>query len=267
MIVVFNPSTVESESYPLTHARIGYHRIDGTASASSTANGHPASAAKSMNTYETWGPTGFPAWWKIDAGSAVNVDYCGIAGHTLEGNSVLVQYSSNDSDWTDVGTASNVTDGKPILIMFPEVSARYWRVLIAGSAATTIAHIRFGQMLAMMRPIFAGHSPAPLNRDTVISQNRSERGQFLGNSIIRSGVVTAADWKHLTPEWYRSEFDPFVLAARTDTFFFAWRPEPSSPSENDVAYCWTKDDISPTNMGIRDWMQVSLSMQGVNDYE
>lgn len=267
MIVVFDPSTVESESQPLTHARIGWHRIDGTASASSAATGFPASAAKSMNTYETWSPVDFPAWWKIDAGAAVDVNYCGIAGHTLAGNDVLIQYSANDTDWTDVGTASAVADGKPILIMFPSVSARYWRVLVSGPAETTVAHIRFGEMLAMMNPILNGHSPAPLNRDTVISQNRSERGQFLGNSIIRGGVKTSAHWKHLTPGWYRANFDPFVLAARTDTFFFAWRPAPSSQSANDVAYCWTKSDIGPEYMGIRDLMQVSLSMEGINDYE
>ena len=267
MIVVTNPSTVEAESYPLTHARIGWHRYDGSVSASSAAAGFPASAAKSMNTYEFWKPTSLAAWWKIDLGSAKVVNYCGIAVHDWSGNDVTVQYSTNNTDWISINSASYVIDSAPLLFLFPSVSARYWRVFIDGPTVGVAAHIRFGEMLSMMRPFFAGHTPIPLSRQTVIQPNVSERGQFLGRSAIRSGVQTSAEWMHLDPDWYRANFDPFVQAARTDTFFFAWRPDPDSPSKNDVAYCWTNDDIAPSNMGIRDLMQVGFSMSGVADYE
>lgn len=267
MIVVTNPSTVEAESYPLTHARIGWHRYDGSVSASSAAAGFPASAAKSMNTYEFWKPDTIPAWWKIDLGSAKPVDYCGIAVHDWVSNDVTIQYSVNNSDWTSINSAADIPDSAPLLFLFPTVTARYWRVYAEGSRIGVVAHIRFGKIMPMMRPFFAGHTPVTLSRQTVIQPNVSERGQFLGRSAIRSGVQTSAEWSHLDPNWYRANFDPFVQAARTDTFFFAWRPAPGSPSENDVAYCWTNDDIAPSNMGIRNLMQVGFSMSGVANYE
>jgi hypothetical protein len=266
VIIIHDPSAVASESYPLTHARIGYDRLDGTPTASTAANGSPALGAYTVNTYEHWQPTALPAWWKVSAQEPTLVNYCGIAVHQLIGEAVQVQYSANDSDWTSILAApALITNGDPILILFPEVSARYWRIAIEGSELPAIAHIRFGYALTMMRPIFAGHNPGPLNRETAINPNVSERGQFLGRSIIRSGVREAFAWQHLDPDWYRENFDPFVLDARENPFFIAWRPNPDSPSENDVIYGWVNDDMAPTNMGIRDLMSVSMEVAGISN--
>lgn len=268
MIFIEDVSTVIAETGPLTHARIGWERIEGDVAASTSTAGHPASAAYTVNTYETWQPSSMPATWRIDAGSAVEVNYCGIAVHQLANCTVNVAYSNDDSSWTDIfGAAKSVTNGDPILMLFPKVSARYWRVSIAGPVNARIAHIRFGEILAMQRPLFAGHQPGPLSRETVLSSNVSERGQFLGRSVIRAGVREAFSWQHLEPDWYRDNFDPFVLDARKNPFFIAWRPVPDRPSKDDVIYGWVNDDIAPSNMGVRDFMTVSMNVDGVANYE
>ena len=89
-----------------------------------------------------------------------------------------------------------------------------------------------------------------------------EGGQWLGRSIIRKGVTTSYQWRHLKAAWYRQYFDPFVKSARTTPFFIAWRPE---TYPNEVAYAWAKSDIRPSNMGIRDFMEVTLSVEGLTD--
>jgi hypothetical protein len=93
----------------------------------------------------------------------------------------------------------------------------------------------------------------------VIRPNKSERGQWLGRSIIRGGSAGSWSWRHLKADWYRTYFDPFVESARTQPFFIAWRPETYPVA----AYCWTEGDITPSNMGVKDFMQVTLEAEGL----
>ena len=116
--------------------------------------------------------------------------------------------------------------------------------------------------LAMQRAIYAGHSPITLSRKTVKRPTKSEFGQWLGSSTIRHGLKTSFEWKNLKAAWYREYFDPFVKSARTKPFFIAWRP---SKFPNEIAYAWTSNDIKPSNMGILDYMDVSMSVEGYAD--
>lgn len=258
----------ESSDYPFTHARIGYQTITrtGTLTASTAAALHPAYAAGLPNTYESWLGTAVPSWLQCDNGSPADVDYCAIAAHNLGtlGNTFKFQHSADGSSWTDATPELTVPDNTPIMVFFGEVSARYWRLQILSGASPKIGVWYAGKSLAMQRAIYSGHTPITLSRMTVVRSNMSEGGQFLGRYIVRTGVETTASFQHLTAAWYRAYFDPFVLSARTMPFFFAWRPS-DFPSE--VAYVWTKGDISPSNMGTRDLMSVDIKMQGVGNYE
>lgn len=258
----------ETSEYPFTNARIGYQTItrNGALSASTEAAGHPAYSAGLPNTYESWVPTSVPATITCDAGAPADVDYIGIAAHTLGsgGNTFRVQYSSDGSSWSDATGDMTVADDTPIMVFFGLQSARYWRLNISSGTVPIIGTWYAGKALAMQRAIYSGHSPITLSRQTVIRSNKSEGGHFLGRYIVRSGVNTSASFQHLTASWYREYFDPFVLSARTMPFFFAWRPR-EYPRE--VAYAWTAGDISPSNMGIRDLMSVEVQMSGVGIYE
>ena len=247
---------------PLTHARIGWATIatESNVTGSSAASEFPATAPVNPLTWDRWLPEALPATWQVDAGAAATIDYLGIAAHTLADGllTVTVQRSDDGMAWTDV-VAHEPTDNGPILFLFEPVAARYWRLLIDGGSPQHIGVIQLGQVLAMPRPIYGGLAPLALSRATTIQPQRSEQGQFLGRSVIRGGLRGELSWRHLAADWYRTAFDPFVAAARVRPFFLAWRPATFS---DDVGYVWTQADIAPSNMGIRDLMQVSLSVEG-----
>ena len=255
--LVLNQELIE---FPLTHARIGYRRISGSVGASSETAGSPASAANNPLTYTFWQPASVTATWEIDAGSPQSVDYLGIAAHTIadNNNSVAAQYW-NGSTWVTL-LDTNPGDNRPIMLLFEGVTAQRFRVLITGGTPPRIGVIWFGLSLAMERPIYGGHSPINLARQTVTKNNVSERGQWLGRSIVRSGSAASFQWQNLTADWYRANFDPLVKHLRTEPAFIAWRPL-SFPSE--TAYIWTNEDIAPSNTGTRNLMSVSLNAEGL----
>ena len=256
---------------PLTHARIGYRTIwrkaGATVTASSEEADFPASAAAQELTYEFWRPTSLPATWEVDAGEGVTVDYCGIASHTMgsSGNAVAIQYHDG-TDWQTVQELKPASDNTFMLLFEPTI-ARRWRIRLSDGAAPSIGVVFFGRTLAMQRSIYGGHSPLNLSRSTTREPNRSDRGQWLGLSLVRRGVSTDFSWQHLTAAWYRANFDPFVEYATQSrgTFFIAWRP---SKFPDEVGYCWVdQDDIQPSNMGQRDLMQVDMTVRGQIAFE
>ncbi len=267
-VVISEALTVAAAGVPLTHARIGWQTVtrDAVLTASSETVGFPASALKNPLTYERWLPDSLPATVDLDAGSAVPVDYLGIAAHLLRDGlvSVTLAYldqSSAPGTWTEVAAGLPAENGT-VLFLFPEVFARYWRLTFAGVSPQPVGVIYLGKALAMQRPIYGGHAPLTLSADTVIRPNRSELGQFLGRSVKRGGFKTRAAFANLTAAWVRSELAPFIVNARKAPFFFAWRPA-SFPQE--VGYVWTEKDIVPSNAGPRDLMEVSMDLEGLGN--
>lgn len=249
--------------FPLTHARIGYRTIctADNVVASSQAAGCPAEDAVNIFTNEYWKPAVMPATWTVDAGVAVDSNYIGIAAHTLGSSGVTVKiHSSTDAEvWTErfsFAPANNAT----IMLLYGTVSARYWRLTVSGATAPRIGVIYIGEALEMMRPIYGGHGPLTLCRNTTIYNQLTEGGQFNGRSVVRGGLGTTFSWKNLDPDWYRQYFDPFVEAAIRTPFFIAWRPQ---RYPNEVGYVWVPGGIKPSNMGVRGLMEVSMDVVGV----
>lgn len=255
---------VEATGVPLTHARIGWHTIlrDAVLTASSAAPGFPVSSLANSMTYDRWLPVALPATVTIDAGAAVAADYLGIAAHLLRDglNTVTLSYLDAGA-WTEIA-AGQPEDNGTLLFLFPEVVSRWWRLTFAGATPQPVGVVYLGRALAMQRPIYQGHTPLTLSADTVIRPQRSERGQFLGRTIIRGGFKTGAAWSNLSAAWVRDSFMPFVKSARRYPFFFAWRPG-SFPKE--VGYVWTPGDIAPSNAGPRDLMSVDMEIEGLGD--
>jgi len=249
-----------SEPNDRNHARIGWQNLTfgRTPTASTSAAGRPAINATFPTTFEFWQPTAVPATWSVDLGSARIVDYVGIVGD-FNGATVVVEYSSNNTTWTSVDTRTEVNDRINLFLFFSQVTARYWRLSFS-VAIPRLAVAYIGKLLVMQRPIYQGHTPLTLSRETTVSNNVSEGGQYLGRSIIRQGAQTSASWNHLKADWYRANFDPFVKAARTVPFFIGWRPL-AFPGE--LGFCWTNDDIAPENSGPRDFMNVDISFRGL----
>ena len=247
---------------PLDHSRIGIDNIvrTGTVTASSETAGFPAIAAANPLTYNYWKPASLPAWWKVDAGTPKPVGYVGIASHDLGGVSgtVVVEYSDDDSTWIEVDSHSPVDDS-PIMFLFEPITARYWRIVVSGTAPF-VGVVYMGMPLEMERPCFAGISPINFSRMTTIRPNVSESGQWLGRSIIREGSRMSVQYRNLNYDWYKDNFDPFVEQARKYPFFFAWRPEGYPET---IGYVWTQSDITPTTSGIRNLLDVGFDMMGL----
>jgi hypothetical protein len=248
----------QSDGVPLRNSRIGYQTITfgKTPVASSTQAGFSALAPIYPTTYEYWKPTTVPATWRVTNASLSPCDYVGVAGD-ISGVTIQVQKSEDAITWETVleGVATNDV----AMFLFEEVLSPHWRLRFTGRTPS-VSVIYIGKALAMQRSIYVGHTPITLARQTQYNNNLSENGQFLGRSIVRSGVGTSAAFQHLTADWYRENFDPFVKSARTYPFFFAWRPD-THPDE--IGYVWTSADISPQNTGPRDFMSVSFNMTGI----
>jgi hypothetical protein len=168
-------------------------------------------------------------------------------------------FASPPTDLPGLGLAA-ADDDRPIMRLVEPTSATRFRLRLVGPSVPTIGVIRMGKALEMERPLYGGHTPISLARNTVIRPNISERGQWLGRSIIRSGASGSWNWTHLTAAWVRRYLQPFITAARTRPFFIAWRPE-AFPAE--AGYCWTTKDLSAANMGRRDFMSFQLDAEGL----
>jgi len=265
-VIITSGFLLADKTYPLTHARIGYDSILTTSNISGTTaeDNYPLSAIVNPATYERYTPTSIPATITVDAGAAVEVDYLGIGAHTLgtNGNTVKIESSSDDVTYTK--QAEFIPgDDTAIMSLFEEVTARYWKITISNGTAPQIGVVHIGKALAMQRPIYGGHSPLNLSRVTAVRPNMSETGQFLGATEERRGLKTSFSWKNLTASWYRANFDPFVSTnPQVAPFFIAWRP---TDFPNEVGYCWATGDISPSNSGQRDLMEVSMSVEAFVD--
>lgn len=269
MSLYISPSLVAgagTSGQPLNLARIGYRNIvfDATVTASSDTSASPAMAIKNPMTYDRWQPSNSESdgWLEIvpDGGSVV-VDYIALASHNLgsAGAEVVIEYKeAGTPNWHEVNRVLPANDNA-MMFLFEQVEADAFRISIDKNAYISVVYI--GKALVMPRCIYGGHSPVTLSRDTTFHPNKSIEGAFVGRSIVRQGLKTRYDWNNLEPDWYRRSFDPFVMWATKYPFFIAWYPE-RWPDE--VAYCWTNDDIRPVNTGVRDFMRVGFDVEGVD---
>lgn len=256
-----NRTVTLSPSQSFKTARIAHSNnwlSGGTATASSTATGFFADAPLNTLTYERWKPTSATATWEYDHGSAAECDYCCIAAHTMgtNGNTLQVQYY-NGSTWVDLVPSSAITSNEPIMALFTDQTRQRWRISISGGTAPEIGVIKFGKALQMERPIYGGHAPVKFARQTILRSNYSETGEYLGRVKQRNYLSTSYSWTHLTASWVRANWTSLQKAVEAEPFWIAWRPE----TFGDVAFSQVDEVPIPSNMGIRDLMQVDMTIR------
>ena len=263
MTVIFETGyTLPVGDEPLTHARVAHANnwyAGGTITASSTATGFFADAPDNSLTYEKWKPTGAGATWETDLGSAMEVDYCCIAAHDLgtTGNTLQVEYWDGAA-WVGVNAGGAITDNSPIFSIFEPRTFQKWRIRNSTGTAPTIGVIRFGKALGIEQAIYGGHSPIDFNRVTTMKSNISATGEFVGRTKLRSELQTTFSWTHLTAAWVRTNWGVFQQAFETEPFFIAWRPG----TFGEVGYVQTDSPATPSNMGVKSYMAVELTVRG-----
>jgi hypothetical protein len=245
---------------PLTHARIGYKKITGTITASTTDVGFSAESPDNEMTYSFWKPTSMPATWEIDTTTAADVNYMAIAAHTCgtDQSSVKAEYWDG-AVWQEINEVLPPNDA-PLVFLFNTKTRTKYRFTFTGSTAPRIGVVYMGQTMDMTRGLTGGRPLITLQRKTISRPVSSEGGQWLGRSVVRKGATATYNWTALEHDWYVSDFDPFVEHSESKPFFVIWNPQ-DYPTE--VGYVWTTQNIDPSLMGVRDFMQVSMNCEGL----
>ena len=245
---------------PLTHARILYAPITGTV----TADGTGGALAANDYTFQRWELGATSGNWTIQTAADADVDTVFIDAHSLAGSTILVQTAATAGGAFTTRATVTPTDNSTIAVMINNAGSAYSvrevRLSVSGAASTAdVGIIRAGKALQMQQAVFGGVQPIGLNRIVETRHSMSETGQWLGRTIQRQARRTQMDWAHLTADWYRANFEPFSLALPQTPFGLIQNP---SRMPESVAWCWTDDTPTPSNMGIKNLMQVSLSITG-----
>lgn len=209
---------------------------DGTVTVSSETTDGAGLNSVEDTTFDFWTPAGVPANLDIDYGDDVECDCLGIAAHTAgtDGATIEVQYSDDDVIYTTAATIDPLTDDT-IMVIFPAVSARYWRVRVT-SAVCSIGVVKLGKRLVMPCGVLTGGVPVNHSEIVELMTNTSVRGQYLGTRIKRVGAEINPNFGLIDADFvdnYMSVFEAHFNSGRT--FFYA-----GSPSEwpNDYGYGW-----------------------------
>lgn len=232
--------------------------------AGTTASGYPASNVANPATFLEWrGADTTEQLFTVNlAGNTEDVDYVGIARHNFGSAQIAVSIEGDTgSGYTVVGAEVLPGDDTPLLFRIATASYIGLRVRMkSGGSAPRIAVVYAGKLLVCQRRFYVGHAPITLNRQSRITNGRSESGNFLGRIVLGEGVSTSVNLQNLDPAWYRANFDPFVKASKDCPFFFAWRPS-TYPAE--VGYCWATNEPKVTNQRANGMMQVDLQLAGI----
>lgn len=268
MSIIVASSLVLFAEYGLNNPFFGYQSFvtAGGIAADSEDADYPASNLANVLTFSD-------AEWRSASTAAQNIeftiadtdpcDYAAIAGHNFGTAGISIKWQVYDgSTWNDVTSEQVVDDDTPLIFRFEAqpVNPGIRLVLGAGSEAPRAAVIYIGPSLVAQRRIYVGHAPLKMARNTEVLAGMSEAADFLGRVVIGEHLGTTIDLKNLTPAWYRSYFDPFLVAAKTRPFFFAWRPE-DYPDE--VGFCWLTNKPKPVNQRNNGMMSVQLQVSGI----
>jgi hypothetical protein len=270
-MIYFSDSLVASVPDPqidLNAPIFGYQSfvIAADVASDNEAAGYPITNVANVSTASFWrGDDMTEQYVTATINPAQNVDYVAVARHNFSTAGIAVSVETQEGlgdPWVEVIAASIPANNNALIFRFTEQAAFGVRLkLAAGSAAPEIAVLFVGKLLVSTQRIYVGHSPITLNRRVEVVSGMSESGNYLGRIITGSNLTTSVSLTHLEPDWYRDNFDPFVLAAQNTPFFFGWRPF-SYP--NEVGFAWLTSDPQPSNMLPNGMMQVSLEMSGVS---
>lgn len=237
---------------------------------------YPIANLANTSTYQRFQQdTGGESFWiEIDLDGSQDVDYVAVAGHNFGSKQRAVRVwgalsvdSNGDPEFAAVTQEIIPGNDTPLLFRFtpaPYIALRLY-VVSSTSLTSDIAYasvLYAGKLLVLERKIQVSFTPLPYGRRSDVISNRSERGHFLGRTIVGAWVESSATFQYLSPDWYREYMDDFLDAAQTEPFFFAWAPV-SYPRE--VGFAWLMEDAEPQIhvAGPTGYMQVTLNMQGI----
>lgn len=263
----------ESEDINLTHPLIGWHNLVTTSSivATTQEDDYPVTNLANPSTNLKWkGIVNSPAadeYLTVTTNEIDPTDYIAVAGHNWGSAAIAVSVGYFDTSsppvWVELVEEVLLADDGPALFRFELQSlATISFRLRPGDAAPEAAVVYAGTLLVMERsfPAPALHTPIDFGRETSVVNGMSESGKFLGRIVVAAHAESVAEFQYLTPDWYRSYFDPFLTAAKEYPFFFAWNPDEYAA---EVGYAWLINSPKPSVDTVTRRHHISLQMRGV----
>lgn len=199
----------------------------------------------------------------ITTNTTDELDYIAIASHNLGSGAVPISIEGDTgSGFTEILADALLESGDgPTLLQFASDVYTSLRIrLQAGNEQPCIGVVYCGATLRLQRRVYVGHTPIDYGRNTRVLSGISESGNFLGRRILSDTVSTRVDFDHITAGWYRDNLEPWVINARQEPFFFAWRPQ---TYPNEVGYAWLLGDVSMVNQHHCGTVQVGFDISGV----
>jgi hypothetical protein len=186
------------------------------------------------------------------------VDYIGIARHNLNQPGLEIRIRFNG---TTVLPYQSVPNRQALLYLFNEAIPSTIQIDFRNATIRPkLAVIYIGQSTKLERDIYVGHTPITMGRDRNVITGVSQSGEYLGEVRLNETLSTGVSLQNLTPDWYRSELDPFFGRSPRDPCFWAWRPS-KYPAE--VSYCWVEGNPRPTNQRSNGMMQIDWNFRGI----
>lgn len=276
-------------------AWIGYdsvwHKNRHTITASGSTSGTFPQNVGTWPLFEMWMPPSIAeSWVMVDCGVPTLTNYLGLAGHNFGTASALMVYEgSNDSagPWTEIidfsgaipplydgefnydgsityseQTGEAVTSNRVLGWLYADVTFRYYRLRVSAAAAVPrIGTIASGVRMDFPIGFYGGHTPADWNDEVEVSDNRADKGIFLGRSIARYGVrdfpISLSPVLH---DWVDDVWMPFKRHAQRYPFIFAWGGDP----DNNRVYAWAKS-WQPAKLKNRKHAEVGVNCEGTSE--
>jgi hypothetical protein len=168
-------------------------------------------------------------------------DYFGFFNQDLytQGATIKLQYHDG-SGYVDCFNPFTPADNSPQVFYFDAVSASLWRVVIECTEVFGIGVISFGQYLALPYGMYLNWTPPQLADDAELSDSVSERGSFLGRSVISQGVKTSIELQYASDGWVRGNWPDFRDHAKSRPFF--WTPNVLT-YPNESVFCWVEGKV------------------------
>lgn len=190
------------------------------------------------------------------------IDYVAVARHNFWSAEIPVSIEGLIDDvWTEIVEEVMLPDDGPALFRFTPRSLAVIRIrLQEGSEAPRAAVVYVGKLLVIERKLWVGHTPMPHGIKSSVANGRSETGNYLGRIVLGEWRESTVPLSLITPEWFRSYMQPFLVDGRNLPFFFAWRPQ-TYPRE--VGYAVLTDDPEPAPVGPSNHLAFDLKLAGI----